>query len=133
MTIRLIHVGVQESNARRFLSNEKVPAWVESGEHEGNFAFLPWAEDQAMVLVTVQMAGDQHIVRVTVAALYEFVDGDAVPAEHDDIRAFYHDHMAELLPFVRQAVHAASSQVWPVRPIMLDVLAATPEEAAART
>lgn len=132
MTVRLLHVGVQESNARRFLSDEKMPDWVESGEHEGNFAFQSWAEDQAMVLVTVQMAGDQHIVRVTIAALYEFIDGDAVPSEHDDIRAFYRDHMAELLPFVRQAVHTASSQVWPVRPIMLDVLAATAGEAAAR-
>lgn len=132
MTVRLIHVGVQESSARRFLSDEEMPDWAQNEKHEGNFSFKPWADDQVMVLLTAQMAGEQHAVLVTIAALYEFVDGDTVPSERDDIQAFYQAHITELLPFMRQAIHAASSQVWPVRPIMLDVLAATPEEAAAR-
>lgn len=132
MTVRLIHVGVQESSARRFLSDEDVPDWVGSAESEGDFVLEPWAEDQAMVLLAVKMAGDQHAVRVTIAALYEFVDGDAIPSEEKAIRAFYHDRMAELLPFLRQAVYAASSQVWPVKPIMMDILAATSEEATER-
>jgi hypothetical protein len=35
------------------------------------------------------------------------------------------------MPFLRQAVHTASSQVRPVKPIMLDVLATTPDDAPA--
>jgi hypothetical protein len=131
MSIRLIHVGVQESNARRFLPGEDVPEWTGGAPDHGTFALRRWAEDQAMVSLTAHMAGEQHVVRVTIAALYEFTGDDRVPAREDEIRAFYRERAVELMPFLRQAVHTASSQVWPVKPIMLDVLATTPDDASA--
>lgn len=123
MSVRLIHVGVQESSARRFMPGEPAPDWLTSSVDEGDFAFHPWGEHQAMASLTAKMTGDQHAVRVTIAALYEFDDGDAAPTDEADVRTFFDDHAGELLPFLRQAVHTASSQVWPVKPIMMDVFA----------
>ncbi len=72
MTVRLVHVGVRESLARRYLPGEDPPDWVGNDEDEGNFALLGWGENQTMALLTAAMTGDQHSVRVTIAALYEF-------------------------------------------------------------
>jgi hypothetical protein len=130
MTIRLIHVGAQESSARRFLPGDDVPDWAGGGADNGSFAFRRWADDQALASLTVRMAGDQHAVRVTLAALYEFSGEDDIPSGEDEIQAFYREHVAELMPFLRQAVHTASSQVWPIKPIMLDALATSLDEAS---
>jgi len=68
---------------------------------------------------------------VTIAALYEFVD-EPIPTQDEKRRNFYHDHLAEMVPFLRQAVYTASSQVWPIRPIMMDTVALTEAAADAR-
>jgi hypothetical protein len=131
MTVHLIHVGLQESLARRFMPGQATPDWAVSSDDEGNFALHPWSENQVMASLTAKMTGDQHAVRVTIAALYQFDDGDAVPSEEEEIRAFFTDHARELLPFLRQAVYSASIQVWPVKPIMMDVLGSVNENVSA--
>jgi hypothetical protein len=121
VTAKLIHVGVVESSARRFLKGETPPDWFEKRDNKGLFAMQPWSDDQVMVMLTAQMVGEEHAVKVQIGALYEFVNEDP-PSESDAIRKFFIAHTEELVPFLRQAVHAASSQVWPIRPIMMDTV-----------
>lgn len=126
MTARLLHVGVHESLARRRLPGERAPSWYADQDDHGSFEFRPWDTGQAMASMTARIVGDEHAVKVTIGALYEFLDDESVPDDADGMRRFYDDHAAELLPFLRQAIYTASSQVWPIKPIMLDVLAGAP-------
>lgn len=126
MTVRLIHVGVHESLARRRLPGEAAPEWFADQNDHGSFEFQPWAAGQAMASMTARIVGDEHAVKVTIGGLYEFLDEESVPEDADGVRRFYDEHAGELLPFLRQAIYTASSQVWPIKPIMLDVLAGAP-------
>lgn len=131
MTARLIHVGVRESLARRQFPEDDLPVWADEGDDQGTFLFRQWTTDQGMATLTSQLSGDQHIVKVTIAALFEFVD-EEMPHGDERLQDFFAEQIKNLLPFLRQAVYTASSQVWPVKPIMMDTVAATEEQAAAR-
>lgn len=113
----------------RNLPGRRPPTWVEGVDDTGTFQFQRWADDQAMAILTATLTGEEHTVRVTIAALYEFVD-EPVPSADEELRNFYGDHLDEMMPFLRQAIYTASSQVWPIAPIMMDTVALT--EAAAR-
>lgn len=130
MSAQLIHVGVHESSARRFLPGEDMTEWLGAdAEDPGTMQIVPWAEEQTMVFLSVRMAGDSHAVRVTIGALYDFSNGTTMPTGQGDGAAFYRHHIAEMVPLLRQAVHSASSQVWPIKPIMLDALTMTRDDA----
>jgi hypothetical protein len=74
VTAKLIHVGVVESTARRYLVGEQPPEWFENKENLGMFSMKRWAENQVMAMLTARMAGEEHAVNVQVGALYEFLD-----------------------------------------------------------
>jgi hypothetical protein len=120
VTVRLVHVGIRESSAKRFFDDEQLPGWSDQ-DAVGEVSFQKWTDDETsyMVMITTKIQGEQHAVKATIAALYE-IAGEAAPQTTDEAHDFVASRLDELMPFMRQAVFTASGQVWPIRPIMLD-------------
>jgi hypothetical protein len=78
-----------------------------------------------MIDLTAGLEGESHAVRVTISALYK-VDADIIALPEEEREEFARAHLDELMPFMRQALFTASSQVWPVKPIMLSLEAMRP-------
>lgn len=118
----LVHVAASEIHAVRFFGkSDERPDWaLDEAVDTGSIDIQQWDDEHVMTHVTVSTLGEQHAVRVRVSALFKELDSWAdLPQEVKQEAA--RQMMTELLPFVRQAVYNASSQVWPVKPIMLDI------------
>jgi hypothetical protein len=117
---QLVHVGTTEVMAARILNGTELPEWLPGESTNGTVNVSRWDDDHLTVELTVGVVGEQHAVRVTVAGLYAMVDEDLFSLPQEEQDDFARRQMAELLPFMRQAVYNASSQVFPVKPILLD-------------
>lgn len=116
----LVHVGATEVMAARLFDGDDVPEWLPADDANGTLHVRRWGDNQVMIDLTVGARGEQHAVCVTVSGLY-ILDEDLLERPQDEQQDFARCRMADLLPFLRQAVYNASSQVWPVKPILLDV------------
>lgn len=129
---KLLHVGTTELHAVRLLAGEGQPTWPTGDAGEGNVRVIRWTDEQhAMLLMSLGMQREEHAVKVTIGALYEFAEGTTFPRTSEDQERFCREHVEEVTPFLRQAIYNASSQVWPVNPIMLDAALELPMSAHA--
>jgi hypothetical protein len=118
---KLVHVGTAEVQAKRYFPWEDKPSWGPGGpDGEGGFNLQAWNDSHVMVLMSASLEGQEHAVKVTIAAMYELEDGVALSENAEERREFLSRHTEELIPFLRQAVYNASSQVWPIKPILMD-------------
>lgn len=115
----LVHVGTTEVMAARLFGEDDVPEWLPADDANGALHVRRWGDNHVMIDLTVGVRGERHAVCVTISGLY-VVDEDLFERPQDEQNDFARRQMADLLPFLRQAVYNASSQVWPVKPILLD-------------
>ncbi len=145
---RLVHVDTMESLAARIAPGDPFPDWAEEPTPEGQvptrLTIRDWTADHVMVSVRTaatrtadtQTGAPAIAVAVAVGALYEILI--VPPLEADPPRPLLETLPPDVLdrlarqalldtgPFVRSALHAASSTVSPTHPLLLTGL--TPEQ-----
>lgn len=121
--LQLIHVGTTEALAVRLLEGASMPEWFTDESDNGTLNVRQWRDNHIMIDLTANCVGQEHAVRVTVSGLYATAEHDYFDQPEDEQDALAREKMDELMPFLRQAVYNASSQVWPIKPILIDARA----------